>query len=222
MSTQRRDDAVAGEDPLELGEDALLRDRGDARRLLAGELARRVHRLEAELGREPHEPQRAQRVVGERARPDGAQAARGEVGLAAVRVDALAALQRLRHRVDREVAQREVGFERAAAQRAEVRLPRAVAGHHAPGAELVGELERRAAHGAREAARGGGDVAVDDEVEIGRRTLEQAIADRAADEPRLAAGERLARRRDGVAQGSASPSRWYTRGTRGSSPQVIS
>ena len=85
---------------------------GDARGLLAGEVARPRIELEAELGRQAHEPHRAQRVVGERARADGAQAPGGEVGRAAVRVDELAAVQRLRHRVDGEVAQREVGLER--------------------------------------------------------------------------------------------------------------
>ena len=222
---QRAQDAAIREDPLELGEHALLRDLGDARGLVASEVARRRLGLELELGGQAHEPQRAQRVVGERARRDGAQAACREVGGAAVGVDAVAAVQGLRHGVDGEVAQREVGVQRAAAQRAEVGVPRAVARHDAPRSEGVGELERRPARGARQALRGGPDVAFDDEVEVRGRALEQAVAHGAPDEPGVEPRERLARRRDGIAHGSppaGSPSRWYSRGTRGSRPHVTS
>ena len=122
---------------------------------------------------------------------------------AAVGVDELAAGQRLGHRVDREVARGEVGLQRAALQRRDVDLPAAVAGDHAPGAELVGELERGAAGAAAQAARGAAHVAVDDDVEVGRRAAQQAIAQRAAHEPRALAGQRLAQRLDH----SATPSR---------------
>ena len=137
---------------------------------------------------------------------------------AAVGVDELAAGQRLGHRVDREVARAEVGLQRAALQRRDVDLPAAVAGDDAPGAELVGELERGAAGAPAQAARGAAHVAVDDDVEVGRRAPEQAIAQRAAHEPRALAGQRLAQGLDH----SATPSRWCTRGTRAVSAHVTS
>ena len=149
---QGAEHAVAHDDPLQLGEHALLRHRGGLRGARAGQLARRRLGREPVLGGQAHEAHDAQRVVGERARPDGAQAARGEVAGATERVDPPAAAQRLGDRVDREVAQREIGLQRAAAQRAQVGLPAAVGGEHAPGAERVGELEQRAARGPREGA----------------------------------------------------------------------
>ena len=72
-----------------------------------------------------------------------------------MRIDALAALQRLGDRVDREVAQLEIGVQRAAAQRAQVDLPRAVGRHHAPGAERVRQLEHRPPGGLGQRACGG-------------------------------------------------------------------
>ena len=159
--------------------------------------------LEAELGRQARDAQRAQRIGDERVGADHAQALVLEVLRAAVRVDELAARQRLGHRVDREVARAEVGLQRAALQRGDVDLPAAVAGDHAPGAELVGELERGAAGAPAQAARGTAHVAVDDDVEVGRRAPQQAIAQRAAHEPRALAGQRLAQGLDH----SATPSR---------------
>ena len=67
----------------------------------------------------------------------------------------VAARQRLGHRVDGEVALREVLLDRRAAQRREVGLPGAVGREHAPAAERVGERERRAAGGAGQARAGG-------------------------------------------------------------------
>ena len=153
---QGADDAVAADDPLQLGEHALLRH---PRR----PLGRSCGPARASPGSATSPSSAARRTrrttrsgsSANDARPDHAQAAGGEVAGAAVRVDALAAAQRLGDRVDGEVAQREVGLQRAAAQRAEVGLPAAVGGQHAPRAERVGELEQRAARGARERAGGG-------------------------------------------------------------------
>jgi hypothetical protein len=135
-----------------------------------------------------------------------------------VRIDELAAGQRLGHRVHRQVAPAEVGLERAALQRGEVDLPAAIAGDDAPRAELVGELERRPARAAAEAAGRAAHVTVDDHVEVGRRAPQEPVAQRAADEPGALAGQRLAQRLDH----NATPSRWYARGTRAVSEQVIS
>ena len=174
---------VGADDAPQLGEDALLRGAGQPGRVRADRGRRVGVDLEAELGRQARDAQRAQRIGDERLGADHAQALAVEVARAAVGVDELAAGQRLGHRVDRQVARAEVGLERAALQRGDVDLPAAVAGDHAPGAELVGELERGAAGAAAEAARGAAHVAVDDDVEVGRRAPQQAVAQRAADEP---------------------------------------
>ena len=117
---------------------------------------------------------------------------------AAVGIDELAARQRLGHRVDGEVARREVGRERAALQRRDVDLPRLPGADDAPAAERVGELERALrpprARMRRAATRGS---SVDDEVEVvvGARAAEQAVAHRAADDPRRAASPQRLRGR---------------------------
>ena len=175
MSASEAIDAVARDDPLELGEDALLghRRRRPARscapaRAVAGSTAspssaaRRTRRT-TRSGSSANAP-------GPTAR--SRRAARS--AHAAVRVDARAARQRLGDRVDGEVAQRQVGLQRAAAQRAEVDLPRAVGRHHAPGAELVGQLEHGPARRLRQRARGRRHVALDGDVEVARRAAEHA------------------------------------------------
>ena len=141
-----------------------------------------------------------------------------EVARASVGIDELAAAQRLGHRVDRQVAGGEVGLQRAALQRGDVDLPAAIAGDDAPGAELVGELERGATGPAPEAARGAAHVAVHDDVEVGRRTAQQPVAQRAPDEPRALPRQRLAQHLDH----SGVPSRWCSRGTRAVSAHVTS
>jgi hypothetical protein len=209
---------VGADDAPQLGEDALLGRVGQPRGVPA-DSGRGVRiDLEAELRRQARDAQRAQRVGDERLGGDHAQALVVEVPRAAVGVDELAAAQRLGHRVDREVARAEVGLQRAALQRRDVDLPAAVAGDHAPGAELVGELERGAAGAPAQTAGGAAHVAVDHDVEIWGRAPEQAIAQRAAHEPRTLAGQRLAQGLDH----SATPSRWCRRGTRAVSAHVTS
>src|SRR6185312_6785961 len=118
----------------------------------------------------------------------------------------------------------------------EIGLPDAAARDHAPGAEVRGQREHRGARGAGECARGRLDVAGDRQVEIEIRSCaaQHPVADRAADDPRLRAGERLAGDRErllahaGVtrlappAASADAPSRWYARVGRRVSAVVIS
>ncbi len=212
---------VGDDDPLELREDPLGRDASEARRV--GPRRRRGRRVdrEAELAREPRDPQGAQRVGGERLGRHHAQPPRGEVLAPAVRVHDLPARERLGHRVDGQVARGEVGRERRALERRDVDLPRLAGADHAPAAERVGQLERRPARRARDAPRGPARVVRDDEVDVllGVGAAEQAVAHRAADDPRALVAQRLADRLD---HASGTPSRWYTRRTRRLRPHVIS
>ena len=196
-----------------LGGDALEPRRGAADRRRGRRLDRQV-----EVDGEPDGAQRAQRVVVERARPHHPQAPRVEVRAPAVRVEQLAAGQRLGHRVDGEVAGGEVGRDVAVAQHHEVDVPGVAAPDDAPGAERAGQLERGAAGRARERARGIRGVGGQREVEVGRRPAEQAVAHRAADDPGVAPGEHAADLVERDPGGHAT----YSRGTRGLIPHVIS
>ena len=130
-----------------------------------------------------------------------------------MRVDDVAAVERLGHRVDRQVARREVALERPPDQRREVDLPGVAGPDDAPAAELVGQLEGGAARGPRQPPRGAARVAVDGDVEVvaGLDPIEQPVADGAAHEPRALVAERVAQRLDHRGE---APSRWYARGTR--------
>ena len=107
--------------------------RSAATRSIPGALAdaaapgRRVD-LEVELDRDPDRPQAAQRVL---LRAPAAltirTSRRSRSAAPAVRVDQLAAAERLGHRVDREVALGEVGVDVVVAQRHEVDVPRVLA-----------------------------------------------------------------------------------------------
>ncbi len=202
--------ARGGEDPLELAEDALGGDAGQAGSGGAGGSAGLGVGVEVELAGEAHEPQRAQGVGAERVGAGQAQAPGGQVAGAAERVDQAAAGQRLGDRVDGEVAERQVGDQGPAADRVEVGLPGAVAGDHAPGAELVGELEGRRPGAAGDRPRGEADVAVDHEVDVGRRTgSAERVADGAADHPGRRAGQRAPGELERPGHGSGgAPSRW--------------
>ena len=116
-----------------------------------------------------------------------------------MRVEQLAAGQRLGHRVDREVAGGEVGVEVVVAQPHDVDVPGVAAPDHAPGAERVGERERRAARHAGDRARRRLGVAGQRDVEVGRLAAEQAVAHRAAHDPRRLAAQPLARGLERVA-----------------------
>ena len=76
---------------------------------------------------------------------------------------------------------------------------RVAAADHAPGAERAGQLERGAAAGARDRPRGGLRVAGERDVEVGGVAAEQAVADRAADDPGRLVAEALARGLEPVA-----------------------
>ena len=110
---QPRTRAVDDEELVELHADALRRH--DVQPLVQplDRIDQRGIGLEAVAGEEPRRAQHAQRVVGERLvrRQRCAQALGGKIGGATVRVDQLGLRQRQRHRVDREVAAREVGLD---------------------------------------------------------------------------------------------------------------
>ena len=196
------------DDLLELAEDALGRDAVEPRRLPADRRRRvRLDRQPEEHG-EADRPQRAERVGGERAGAHHPQPARREVGAAAVRVEHLAAGERLGHRVDREVARGEVRGDVVVAQRHEVHVPGAFRADHAPGAERARELEGRAARLLRHRSRGGARVARHGEVEVDGLAPEQPVAHGPADDPGVRAGEDVARGVDRRLH------RWCSRGTR--------
>jgi hypothetical protein len=177
--------ARRAQERLELGERPLGGHRGQVRRarLRPGDGLRL--RREAELGGEPGQAQRAQRVVGEAARRDRAQPPRLQVGHAAERVDPRAVSgERLRDRVDGQVAPPEVLLERRLAEPQHVELPAVVARDHPPGSEGLRERERVAAGPAARGPRHRLGIAGDDHVEVGGRALQQPVADRAADQPR--------------------------------------
>ena len=132
-----------------------------------------------------------------------------------MRVEQLAALQRLGHRVDREVARGEIGVD-VALQRDEIDVPAVIGADHPPGPERAGQLERHAAGGARDRPRRLARVAVERDVDVVGRAAEQLVAHGAADQPRLAAGQRRA-------GGLERPTHLVcSRGTRDERPQVIS
>ena len=204
---------------------ALARDPREPGGGRAGRLARQRLGLQIQLAGQPHEPQGPQRVVLERAGRGEPQAALGEVARPGERVDQLAARQRPGDRVDREVAEQQVSLERLAAQRVEIRLPAARARHDAPGAEVIGKREGRRAGRAGECAGSRRDLAGDHQIEIrARRAAQQLVADRPPDDPALEPAQGLAREleRARARAHRGSPSRWYSRGTRGLTAQVIS
>ena len=141
----------------------------------------------------------------------------------------LAARDGFGDRIDGEVAQRQVGRQRAAAQRLHVDLPGAVARDHAPAGEVRGQLE------AGGSARGAGDRA-------GRRlggaastTMSRSNVSRPSARSRgtpptshaavSASAARTARRASPGAVSLTAPARRserYERRTRADRPQVIS
>ena len=212
---QARAHAVGGHHALELAEHALGRDLVDAGRMTPGRRAGGGVQLELELGDEPDRAQRAQRVLLERLLGHHPHEPGLEVGAAAVGIEQIAARQRLGHRVDREVARREVGLDVAVAQRDEVDVPAVAGADHAPGPEGAGELEGRAAGGAGDRLRRFARVALERDVDVVGGAAEQVVAHRAADQPRLAARER-------VAGGLERPGHRCSLGTRAEIPHVIS
>ena len=102
--------------PLELREHPLVRHLRDPGRVPGGGFAGGRVDLQPDLGRDPHRPQAAQRVVLQRALAHHPHQPQLQIALPAVRVDQLAAAERLGHRVDGEVARGEVGEDVVVAQ----------------------------------------------------------------------------------------------------------
>ena len=86
-------------------------------------------------------------------------------------------------RVDRQVAAAQILLERLPHQRRQIDLPVLLVRSHAPGAELLGELEGVTSGAATEFPRQAGDVAIDGQVEVGGLAAEQGVAHGTADEP---------------------------------------
>ena len=181
---------ACGRQALELGEDPLARRPRSEVGVRADELLRQRREPEAELVLQADGAQEAERVVLEDRLRDRAQATQVDVLEAAARVDDLAAGEWPRERVHREVPRREVALDRPAERREVDRA--AIRERDAPGAVPLREGERRAAGAIRVGAGGllglaAGDVEVDD------RAAEELVPERSADDPRLLAGEELAR-----------------------------
>ena len=154
-------------------------------------------------------------IVGHRGRGHHPDEPGLDVGAAAVRVEQVAAGQRLGHRVDREVARGEVGVD-VALQGHEVDVPAVAGADDAPGPERARQLEGGAAGGARDRARRLARVAGQRDVDVVGRPAEQAVAHGAADHPRLAARQGLPCRLQRLRAQRCS------RGTRGERPHVTS
>ncbi len=175
--------ALAGDDPLELGEHALGSDAIQGARTCARCGGRLGIHPESELADKPGQPERAQRVRGERPARDHPQAPGAEVVAPTEWVDAITASEWLGDRVDREVSLGQVGLDRAPVERQQVDLPGPVARDHAPGAEPFRQLEHICAHGAREPPRERPRVAGNRDIEVAGGTPQEAVAHGAADEP---------------------------------------
>ncbi len=214
----------AAEQPPQLGQLPLPRRPRGELGLRAGQRRGLGVDREAEVGGEAGGAQQAQRIVAEARLADDPQPPALEVGEAAEGVDRLAAGERHRNGAEGEVARRQVGLDRRAAQRGRVELPGAVAGDRAPGRELGRELECEPALGVGDGLGDALGVAGDGEVEVGHLAAELRVADRAAGDPdTVLAGERPPgesdQRRGFEAFAEAQAS---TRGTRAEMPQVIS
>jgi hypothetical protein len=140
---------------------------------------------EAQLVFQPNSAQQPQRIVPEDRRRDRAQHAPFEVVHAAKWINELASAERLRDRVDGEVACGEIGFD-VVLKRREVHRPTVVEGH-APRSVTLGERkDRPAVAPCRRLRIPAGDVDIDD------GSGEQLVPHRSADDPSLLARERLA------------------------------
>ena len=136
--------------------------------------------LEAELMRDPRQPQQPQRVVAEGRLGRRPQQPPAEVVAAGQRVDHRAVVERHRDRIDGEVAQGQVVLDAATAGRD---VDRAALSHHPPGAVAFRQRKRRstavAGHPPGDLAR----VALHHQVDVGDRAAEQQVADAAAHQP---------------------------------------
>ena len=198
------DHAVGDHDAAELREHAFRGGGRDAGGSLARQALGLGLGLEVELGGEPREAERPQRIAGVRRGGDvrsaeHAQDAVLEVGRAAARVDqpGLTVLKRHRQRVDAEVAQRKVPLDRRRLQSRDVADPLPSPADRPPGPERLRQLEgrttRHAGHGPRRLLRG----AVDGDVHVADLAAEQRVPDGSAHEP-----GRRSERGEGAAHGA--------------------
>jgi hypothetical protein len=156
--------------------------------VLAHQRLRLGNHPEVQLVLEAHRPQEPQRVVLEHGGLDGTDAARGEIAVAVVGIDDLAGAHPLGDRVDREVAGGEVVLDRPAQGR-EVDGT-VVREGDAPGPVPLGERERRALDPVREPPRRLSGLP-NHHVEVEHRPFERSVANGAADDPGVLAGEQL-------------------------------
>ena len=178
-------------EPHELGQRPLARRLRHQPGVLAHETLRLRLQPEPELVLEPHRSQQPQRVVREDARRDRTEELRVDVGAAAEGVDrprrpasgtAIALIVKSR-------VARSSSIVPGSGVKSTVR---AVLERDPPGAVPLRERERRAAGALRVGARGRLRLAAGD-VEVDQLAAEQLVANRAADDPRLLAGQDLLR-----------------------------
>ena len=124
------------------------------------------------------------------ARRDDSDQPRVQIGASRERIDRLAAGQRDRDRVDREVPRRQVLLDRPG-ERREVDGPPAVE-RDPPGSVPLGERKRSATGAIRIRPRSSLRLA-DGDVEVDELASEELVPHRAADDPGLLAGEQLGR-----------------------------
>jgi len=182
-------EAVDGQPP-ELGQSPLLRRSGDEPGVAPNQLFRLRNdpEVERKLILEARTPQQPERVVAEDGLLDSPEAPRRKIVVAAERIHALTGARTFRDRIDAEVAGRQVVLDRPGKGREVNRAP--VGERDPPGAVTLGEGERRAPGCSGVASSsllrvGNCNVDVDD------WPLERLVANRAADDPRLLAGEEL-------------------------------
>ena len=177
-------------EPDELRERTLPRGLCHERRLLAHEPFRLLLEHEAELVLEPHRAQQAQRIIREHGRRDGTDQLRSEVRAPAVRVDFLAAGQRDRDRVDREVASREVVLDPVVQGREVDGMPGLE--RDPPGAVALGQRKRVTARPLRVLPCGLPRLSAGD-VEVDELPAQRLVPHRTAHDPRLFPGQNLLR-----------------------------
>ena len=174
--------------PAQLAEDPLLRRPRDQVRIPADQRLRLRDqaKVERKLVLEPRSAQEAQGIVLEDRVPDGAQASRRQIGVAVERVGRLIASRPLGNRVDREIARRQIGFDRPG-QRCEIDgAP--ILERDPPGAVALRERERRSARLA--SVEPGGPLGLAErDIDVDDLPVERGVANGAADDPGLLAGE---------------------------------
>ena len=196
-----------GDDALELAEHPLGGHVGEPRSVGARRRAGGGLDVEAQLDREACEAHDPQGVVLDGGGGHEAQPPRLEVGATTERVEELAAVQGLGHGVDGEVAARQVLLDGFAFERHQIDLPGSGALGHAPGAEGLGERERRSALRLGQTAGQRLHVTLGDQVDIVGRAPEEPVAHGSPDDPDRLAGERGARGGQRAVH-AGSPSRW--------------